>query len=555
MGLETKNDRLKAIGLFNKYATGTSTGAGGGGSLPTGLATEAQQINQLAQAIELLTELEKKPWYYIDITKDTTGLGAGVFPFRIDVLEVSNSRSYNGNFIDTDQYFITPTVVNNMTELITLWNSTVTSATMVAREGNTVYIDVHNNGEFKYMEVNGVDSINIGDTATYGVMSWRGAAGTSPANDGWYEDTSLLTSNLDFILAEVERIRRFITDETILATEDKQDDIITAITNLQAVISTDYEVLQTYGRDSVFYINYFIEGGSESTVDYTASGNPAPTLTIGGDQDSIQIDQANSDHYVQFDINKDYSSINNVEMNLNYEVLSTTSGAITDITIELINTLGGTILDSVTVASGFLPTQGGTTTLSYDNSVTQYSELSIRITPVAPFPFGDPSSYFFDGFEEVGTGLLPNPEEATIKKLDKYEDNVLVSTDYLTKDDVPYTLLGDFIPDDNVVATELLVKNLIESTKISSDLDKLTSHNTFAESLLSSAALSDLYTNFKELSFTVTSGTVDVIVGAGAAITYPIGPVVGNTYTADNISDTSISIDRTNGDYLVTVKS
>lgn len=618
MSLKTFNDKLKAIGLYDKYKDGSAQAAGGSGGLTPGASTEAQQITQtglltsilsaigLSQDFEailvkdtsteivykqiitydqgtgavtityqdasgtvvptppgplelldpsavlnmILTELQNikvdteevntdmdcKPTYYFSLDGDSFGASAPAFPFTVNIFDWSRTTLPPGSI----SYPIAPTVVNDTTELAALWNANVPGAELIARDARTLYF-LNKAGDT--WNFSAADSISFGDTGSFGLLSYRGDLPNT-----WYKDIALHTSNLDTIKELILNLY-----ESGLATSAKQDAIIT---ELQAILAEpDYELVHCYGRDSDQLQSFTAESGSVVSTLVSGPTGPPPLVVVNPSLDQITIVQSNNSYAVEFDIDVDLSGTNLVNVLIDWEITNAPTFPAQQIQFELIETGGATVLDTVN-ASGLpaFPPTSGTVSLSYDNSSTNYPEFRVRIRQST---IADSNlTVVYNGFNLLSPAAqIPNPAQAIIRRVDKYEDNLLVSTEYFDYQDNPYTLVGTFVKDHSLFASQTLNDVLAQITTNTVELQKLTSHNTFSEELLPQAALSDLYTNFKELTFTVISGTVDVTVGAGSPITYPVGPVTGNTYTADNISATAISIDRTNGDYLVTVKT
>jgi hypothetical protein len=89
---------------------------------------------------------------------------------------------------------------------------------------------------------------------------------------------------------------------------------------------------------------------------------------------------------------------------------------------------------------------------------------------------------------------------------------------------------------------------------ISTELQKLNDNNSpIHEDVI---ATSEVYSEFKSLSFTVYDGSATVTID-GVAVVFPLtgsnGTVLGSTFTADDISANSVTIDATSGKAYVTI--
>jgi hypothetical protein len=324
------------------------------------------------------------------------------------------------------------------------------------------------------------------------------------------------------------------------------------LTELQS--SVDYEVLRCYGRDSDIYDPFVHLVGQVSSTQYVGGAFPDPTIGVVPSLDEITITQTNNSYYVEFNIDGNFSSRDIIDIFIDASI--TAGGTMTTNTIELRDTVGGNLLDSATVLIGASPTTTETAQLTYDNTTVNYSTFTIRIYPV---DFGG-STTVYDNFVMLNPGALSDPNQAIISKVDKYEDNILVDTSYFDYLDNPYTLIGSFVKDDRLTATELLRDSLTQISQSTADISKLVSHNTHTSFVLPLGTLPIAYIGFKELTFTVLSGTVNVAIGAGTNLTYPLnvasgGVVAGQTILADDVDISGVQLDPTLGSVLITIKT
>ena len=533
----------KKLCAINESILASSSSSG----TPTlGGATETTLLRVEQDAIEIKEHLDKKARYYFDIFQDTTQLGTPVaFPFSIDVFEYNNA----GNSFR--QYFIAATVVNSTAEVAALWNANVPDAVMTARDATTIWFDPRQGVDWDFGTGGAAaDTIAITYNAGYGTRTWAGLSNPLVGSTyfGFREDTVLSESNLDWILIEIQRLSK------LQATASKQDDIVTAINN-----QIDYEVIQCYGRDSASYAPWTMVPSSNTITQYVAGSYPPAVEAIVGTWDSYGLTIQDSVYYAEIIIDSDFTSVSAVEVLLDTTFI-TGAGTLTSYTVELRETAGGTLLDSQTGLNSASPAQLEAFVLTYDNSVTNYPELKLRLTPVvgAGGAFV-PYETFVNNFQ-VLDAALGDPIEAIIQRVDKYENNILVSTEYFDYLGAPYTLSGTFMKDSSLQSTSLLKEGLNAIQVNTADISKLVAHNTHSSFILPLGSSAFAYVGFKELSFTVLSGSADVQVGAGGLLTYPItvasgGVITGQVITADSIDISGVQIDPTLGAVLITIKT
>lgn len=60
------------------------------------------------------------------------------------------------------------------------------------------------------------------------------------------------------------------------------------------------------------------------------------------------------------------------------------------------------------------------------------------------------------------------------------------------------------------------------------------------------------FSNFKSLTFTTISGVIDRKINSNI-IRFPVNNIIGSSYNSDDVIDTTIELDATNGKCLVTI--
>jgi hypothetical protein len=444
--------------------------------------------------------------------------------------------------------------------LITTTNSTLTSILNSIAQSQDFELNLvrdTGNGDLVVQEIKEYDQ----GTGTWN-LRWEDASGnpyipSSPANLVYMDPTAVLNLMLTELQTLVTNTNDVATETTLSAidtkvsTEAKQDAIIAELQNILA--EPDYEILECYGHDSSVVTDVVGEDGSTQSILIGAPGLlPLLGVTPGG-FDDLTITQFNDSYAVQFDFDADFTAIGVFSLSIDWSVIATSSGLpMTGITFDLVERTTDTVVDT-TNSPGSGPGATGTIILNFDNTIDQHSEFALRITPTAGVG-QTPATTFYDNFLLVlDSGVIEDLTTIQIRKVDRYEDNVLISTTYFDKDNNPYTLIGSFIKDDRLQATSLLNESLADIQVNTSELQKLTSHNTVNTLQLNTGTGVFNYTNFKRLTFTVVSGTPSISVGAGPTLVYPIGPIAGQTIEVDDTATSTVSIDTTNGTVLVTV--
>ena len=300
---------------------------------------------------------------------------------------------------------------------------------------------------------------------TISYIDAQGNAATPVGTVNFLNPVSVLTQ----LLAELQNLN--LTD---FSTQAKQDDIIAELQNI--LNEPDYEVLQCFGRDSDALSSWTMVPGSQSTTQIIAGSFTPPLLGIVPSWDSIVYSGFNNAFYLEVDVDVDFSTLNTV--NILADFTYTSGVSINDITVELIESSGNTV---VATSTGLVGVPLGTTetiNLIYDNSVSNFSTFKIRLTPNAVSGSYTISSNNWNYITAAG---ITDPAELIIRRVDKYEDNVLQSTEYFDYQDVSYTLIGTFLKDSSLESTSLVNSILANLFNLDVPLSTRASESTLLE--------------------------------------------------------------------------
>lgn len=313
----------------------------------------------------------------------------------------------------------------------------------------------------------------------------------------------------------------------------------------QILAETDYEHTITYGRDSLTATVMQVQ--NDSYTQYQGV-DPTPPITTPTPANNLVITNSNNNFYAEFEVTP---LTLNPEINFTFNAKIISCAAATgDVTIEFYGDAVN-LLDTVVVINNGSSGDDVPYNFIFDNSITLYSAFTIRVYQTDSL--GTISVNYLN-FRNNATSVINTAEDSIIKRVDFYEDNTLISTSYFDSSDNSHTLVGVFIPNENIDSTILdQDRNVLLNSAIS-ELSKLTSSNLPShEQLTDPVAVS--YTGFKKLSF-ICSGAIDVLLD-GNTITYPFtlgsSPILGSTIEADESSLNSIEFDGT-GTVLITIK-
>jgi hypothetical protein len=275
---------------------------------------------------------------------------------------------------------------------------------------------------------------------TVSYIDAQGNPATPVGTVNFLNPVSVLTQ----LLTELQNLN--LTD---FATEAKQDDIITELQNV--LNKPDYEVLQCFGRDSDSLSSWTMVPTSQSTPQIIAGAFTPPLLGIVPTWDSISYSGFNNAYALEIDIDVDFTAVDDI--NLLADFTYSAGVAINDITVELVEATGNTVVASTTGLVGVPLGTVETFNLIYDNSSTNYPTFKLRLIPNAA-----PGSYTLlsNNWNYITAVGVTDPAELIIRRVDKYEDNVLQSTEYFDYLDNPYTLVGTFLKDSSLESTSLI---------------------------------------------------------------------------------------------------
>jgi len=275
---------------------------------------------------------------------------------------------------------------------------------------------------------------------TVSYIDAQGNPATPVGTVNFLNPVSVLTQ----LLTELQNLN--LTD---FATEAKQDDIITELQNI--LNEPDYEVLQCFGRDSDSLSSWTMVSSSQNTPQIIAGAFTPPLVGVVPTWDSISYSGSNNAYALEVTVDVDFSSIDDVNLLADFSYLG--GVAINDITLELVETTGNTVVATSTGLVGVPIGTVETFNLIYDNSSTNYSTFKLRLIPNA-----SPGSYTLlsNNWNYITAVGVTDPAELIIRRVDKYEDNVLQSTEYFDYQDNPYTLIGTFLKDSSLESTSLV---------------------------------------------------------------------------------------------------
>jgi hypothetical protein len=305
----------------------------------------------------------------------------------------------------------------------------------------------------------------------------------------------------------------------------------------QILAEVDYEHSITYGRDT--QTATLIDIATQNIVEYGVPG--IQPFTTASPAANITITNNDNNYYVEIGFDP-IPTATTVNLEINYSILSCDPGA-GQITLSYYGdgNLVNTSIITTTGSSG----DSGTDIFVYDNSGTNYTTFTVQIFQ------SDTSgtiTVIYDNVITLVDNISSDFVTNVIKKVDKYNDGVLVNTRYFDYVDVAYSLRGTFVPDARLESTYL-------ESLITTEIQKLTSKNTPTHVKLITADLPYSVTGFKEVSF-VCDGTIDVEVD-GNIITYPFtlgtSTILGSTLKADVASVNAVTFDGT-GTVLLTVQ-
>ena len=210
-----------------------------------------------------------------------------------------------------------------------------------------------------------------------------------------------------------------------------RDSSISIESKIQELINeTDYEILHTYGQD----IDPIIELIYDPVLNSTNSADLKVKVNNDGKDFVFNYNTAGTNS-INISFGNDFSIINQIDINFDLNIIDR-NGFIGGFnpTIELIEIGSNIILDTVTPTfnEGF---KGNNIQLSYNNTLTRYNEIGIRIV-----------MDFKTSLWEIKNLSLKNIHHDIIKKVEKYEDNNLVSTTYFDLNNDSYTIKGYFRP-------------------------------------------------------------------------------------------------------------
>jgi len=146
----TFEDLETALRELAKKGNGLFSGAsGGGGGLPPDAATETKQDVQIDQLDEVLSNQDEQTVFQEKITEQLAVRGVNTYidlslsastPWAGFPVTINEFQWNDGTFFPANTYPITPTEVNDTTELADLWNANVPDNLLEARDSNTLYI-------------------------------------------------------------------------------------------------------------------------------------------------------------------------------------------------------------------------------------------------------------------------------------------------------------------------------------------------------------------------------------------------------------------------------
>lgn len=290
----------------------------------------------------------------------------------------------------------------------------------------------------------------------------------------------------------------------------------------QILAEVDYEHNITYGRDSLVYVAMVIDSATDTQ--YQGVDN-TPPLGSSVPASSITRTNSNNNFYTEITISPlTVFPIVNFSFDATIVSCLINTGAIT------IEVYGDTInlLDTIILATGASSGDTFSYTYIYDNSVTNYTDISLRI-----YQEDTPGSITatYSNFNNIVDFMLLPLDETIVKRTERFHNDTLISITYTDYLDNPYTLLGTFIPDSRLT--------LILNSNNSPSHEELTNPSNVS------------YLGFKEINF-LCEGAIDVTLN-GNTITYPFeithnattAVVFGDKIKADVGSINTITFDGT----------
>ena len=305
------------------------------------------------------------------------------------------------------------------------------------------------------------------------------------------------------------------TETTLLAIDAKIQNLID---------EPDYELTNCIGFDSGNLLPISLSGLQVDSLGL--GGGPAPTFTNVNASD-FEVEFANANYAINFDIAGDYSEVELVNIFIKVEQAAVNPGIQPDtfFLLEDGTPFPGVNLDAV--GTGLFST-GDTkiVQLTYDNRVTQFSTFDIHVT--TPWPgSGFPAGY---KITLLGTTFINYSPADQITEYIKWEDSIQVDVEYRDYLNAVYTLDGFFIKDVNKATEERLSTYLANiqnsNTALVANTDTFVNDNTRKVSGFEfdvvADVVSDIYPSYPYIlaSFTIeyNNGTIAAI-GLGTTFT------------------------------------
>ncbi len=203
--------------------------------------------------------------------------------------------------------------------------------------------------------------------------------------------------------------------------------------------AVDHEILSCIGLDSDA-----LEAAVFGAVTGSDSANNPLTIpnTINGNTIRISLAPAFGFPSAEIELLNDFTGTGQVSILMTGEVIGS-SPFIGSPTFELRDFATDVLVASFTVPTNYsFGTRIQNIQFDFDNSTTNYSKLKL----VVPGQF---EGRDFEFANVSVSGVSGSPETTLIRKVEKYEDGLLVSTDYFDMAGNPVTLNGTFIKDSN----------------------------------------------------------------------------------------------------------
>ena len=273
-------------------------------------------------------------------------------------------------------------------------------------------------------------------------------------------------SALNEISRKLDRLRTFGGGGTPITGFSTEANQLLILSELQAILAKpDTEIIESIGIDSNILTTLSISTPTSDSLGI--GGGTSPSIT-NVTTSSFTYSEVNRNYEIVVPITTGIPTSGVVDIFIRYDQSSTNPGndggsftLYDDTRTNVLDSTSSTSFSSITGSSQIIQ-------LSFNNSAGLTSvNLVLRSIPSTT---GYPASYDISFLGSTPSGFNPTN---LIRRRDRFENNIQVSTEYLNALDQPYTLVGIFLRDSNK-STEKRLSNILNSidSKISTSTNQ-----------------------------------------------------------------------------------